>query len=192
MASRWSFGMRRGPKGLGTRPSSARCPYPWSSSWGAGACLSRHRTRCGCAAGACMPTRQEKRGRGAGSKWAQGRARDASQATGRARMKHGERPLQSAVRCVGSGWCARPSSPGPASHHPLRRIGRRWHEEANSRGRLEVSRRGIGAPCSGAFKCSPAPRRARCLPMLVPTAPLAGDLCLAMERFEVGLALQAP
>ncbi len=99
---------------------------------------------------------------------------------------------QSAVRFVGSGWCARPSSPGPESHHPLRRIGRRWHEEANSRGRLEASLLGIGAPCSGAFKRSPAPRRPRCRPMLVPTAPRAGDVCLEMERFEVGIALQAP
>jgi Transposase zinc-binding domain/Putative transposase len=192
MASRWSSGMRSGPQALGTRRSSARCPYPSSSSWGAGSCMSRHRTQCGCAAGACMPTRKEKRWRGAGSKWAQGRSRDPSQATGRARMRHGERHLQSAVRFVGNDWCARPSSPGPESHHPLRRIGRRWHEAANSQGRLEVSLLGIGAPCSGAFKCSLAPRRPRCLPMLVPTAPRAGDVCLAMERFEGGLAIQAP
>jgi Putative transposase len=38
----------------------------------------RHRTWCGCAAGACMPTRKEKRWRGAGSKWARGRSRDAN------------------------------------------------------------------------------------------------------------------
>jgi hypothetical protein len=191
-ARRWAAGMRSGPQALGTRRSSARCPDPASSCWGAGSGLSRHRPRCGGAAGACRPIRTETRWRGAGSQWAPGRSRDPSQATGRARMRQGERPRQRAGRLVGNGWCARPSSPGPESHPPRRRSGRRWHEAAHSPGRREVRLRGIGAPGSGAFKGSLAPRRPRCLPMVVPTAPCAGEVCLAMARFKVGRALHAP
>jgi hypothetical protein len=45
---------------------------------------------------------------------------------------------------------------------------------------------------TGALECPLAPHRPRRLPILVPTAQPAGDLRLAMERYKVGLAIQAP
>jgi hypothetical protein len=44
----------------------------------------------------------------------------------------------------------------------------------------------------GAVECPPAPRRPRRLPMVVPTVQPAGDVRLAMGRYQVGLAIQAP
>ena len=44
----------------------------------------------------------------------------------------------------------------------------------------------------GALECPPAPRRGRRLPMVVPTVQPAGEVRLAMARYQVGLAIQAP
>jgi hypothetical protein len=184
--------MKSGPKGLGIRRSSGRCPDPSSSSWGAGSCMSRHRTWCGCAAGACMPTRKGKRWRGAGSRWARGQWRHPSDSMGRAMTRHGIRDMQSAVRCVGSGWCVLPSFPGPAPHHPQRPMGSRWHEGANGRGSAEANPAGTAVPGSGAFECSRAPRLPRRLPMVVPTAPRDGDWRREMERFQMRVTIHAP
>jgi hypothetical protein len=47
-------------------------------------------------------------------------------------------------------------------------------------------------PCRGVFECPLTPRRPRRLPRVVPTVQPAGDLRLEMERYQVGLAIQAP
>jgi hypothetical protein len=57
------------------------------------------------------------------------------------------------------------------------------------------TRQGSVCPAEGhraACECPRAPRRPRRLPMEVPTVQPAGDLRLAMERYQVGLAIQAP
>jgi hypothetical protein len=45
---------------------------------------------------------------------------------------------------------------------------------------------------SGALECPPVPRRSRRLPMVVPTVQAAGDIGLAMARYQVELTIQAP
>lgn len=45
---------------------------------------------------------------------------------------------------------------------------------------------------SGALESPLTPRRPRRLPMLMPTAQPAGDLRLEVDRYQVGLAIQAP
>jgi hypothetical protein len=132
------------------------------------------------------------RWRYAGNRWAKGRSRHPHHGTGRTRVRQGMRYVQRPVRSEGSGWCARPCSPAPESHHPLRRIGSRWHERANGRGRPEANPPGSGVPCRGTLACSLAPRLPRRLPILVPTAPRAGDLRRERERFQVGIAIPAP
>jgi hypothetical protein len=96
-----------------------------------------------------MATRKARSWPGAGSTWARGRWRRLSRETGRPMVINGERRMGSAVQSVGSGWCARPSSPGPEPHHQQRQSGSRSHERARDRARLEADLGRRRVPCRG-------------------------------------------
>ncbi len=62
-------------------------------------------------------------------------------------------------------------------------------------GERRRTRQGSGCPAEGlrgALECPPAPRRPGRLPMVVLTVQPAGDVCRAMARSQVELAIQAP
>ena len=159
MGSRSSSGMKSEPKGPGARRGSGRWAYPWSSSLGAGGCMCLRPGPCECGVGGCMPIPQATRWPRAGSNEVKGRSRPSRRSTGCARARPGVRRLQSAVRSVGSVWCAPRSSRGPAPPRPPRRDGSRWHEGAHSRGRPEADHQGSTLAFKGANGAVCAPDR---------------------------------
>jgi hypothetical protein len=169
MGSRWSWGMRRGPKAPGPRRNVGRCACVWSSSSGGGCSMCHPPEPSWCAAGACMPTRRGRRWQCAGSSSARGRWRCPCRGIGNARARSGVRRIRNVVRSVGGAWCARRSSPGPASPHPQRRLGSRWHERAHERRHAAALPPGTGVPCRGVprgvcvcMRFTPAPQPADC------------------------------
>jgi hypothetical protein len=149
MVSGWSLRLRSGPKIPRARHGSGRWTEPWSSAVGGGACMCRQPGRCGCAVGGCLPIPKATPWPSAGGHWVKGGWRRLSYLTGRARARPGVRSLGSVVRSVGSGWCARPSSPGPEPPHQQRQSGSRSHEGERDRGRLEADLERRSLPCRG-------------------------------------------
>jgi hypothetical protein len=175
--------------------ASGRCVYPSSSSLGAGSSMCLRREPCGYAVGACTPTRTGQRWRCAGSMWAKNRWRRPHHGTGRTRARHGMRCVGSGVRSVGSGWCARSSSPAPASHRRQRQVGSRWHEGKRGSQRPQAGPKGRGVAGSGGKRAlwetarlkMSLPRR-----IAVPIAHDARDVGRERERHWGGRAIQFP
>ena len=195
MARRWSSGLPSGPTALGARRSGGRGASPWRRASGGGSSMCLRSGPWWGAPGACMRTPRARRWRVVGRHWARGRWRRRSPATGRPLVIHGERRLGSAVRSVGRGWWARPSSPGPAPHHQPRPSGSRSPAAERARGRLEAALQRRRVPCRGPpgpgvrrrAPRSPRPRRRG-----VHTAHEAGDVGRQMARPQSGTTLQAP
>jgi hypothetical protein len=181
MGSRSSSGMKSEPKGPGARRGSGRWAYPWSRSLGAGGCMCLRPGPCECGVGGCMPIPQATRWPRAGSNEVKGRSRPSRRSTGCARARPGVRRLQSAVRSVGSVWCAPRSSRGPAP--PARRAAM---GAGGMRGRTAVggrrrTTRGVLLPSKGrtGLCVHPiAPRLPRPAAMGRPTVPQRCDASL--------------
>jgi hypothetical protein len=113
-----------------------------------------------CAPGACTLTHRAQRWRVVGSSGARGRWRRLRPEPARPRVLTGARRLERAVRSVGSGWGARPSSPGPERHPQSRQLGSRSPAGRRDRGRLEADLERRSLPCRGAAGASCETRRA--------------------------------
>jgi hypothetical protein len=138
---------------------------------------------CSCASGVCTPIIRAKSWPGAGRSWAKGRWRHPRFWRGSPRAREGLRCSRSAVRSVGSCWCARPSCPSPTHPHQQRRCGRQWPEREGVRGKSGADPEGTSVASRGAQEIFGAPDRAT----LAPT-PADGGAdrpgCMGLEPHE--------